>query len=1622
MKKLKKIVCAVFAFLLVGSNIGGSIVPVLAIEGDSATVKNDPNGPTVLEDGVRLHKTARAVPGYANEWEVTLKIEAPAVTVTSDTVVIIDRSNSMSSTMLSNAKAAATSLAEELLPEGNRVNRVAVLSFGTDVRNKTNGFSDSFSVVNNAINGTSGIAANGGGTFTQGAIHAAAQLLAGSTATHKSIVLLSDGVPSYSYDIKNVSGSDLETGHTMIGTGSRQFKVMSSADKFDYSERVGDGSRYTWEPDGREMWDDYDDVWIDGRRYNAYYDHGNSAIAEANFFKATGATLHTIAYNAGTLGNSVLNSMATQGKSHTSSGDDLEDIFDDIAGEISSLVGNSHVHDVMGEGVYVDNATYAVDLDWDPVFTFNSTTNMYEASTTYRVSANEAMLEDSVHETAEGFHRLNKSASITYGDNVTGYFPVPYVKPFFVNVKKEIEGQQCAEGECMFDFKIEHPQGLKETYYSVEAGKTHRIMEPFPIGDYTLTELGETAGSNNPIAFEHYTTTYTGNQFTISENHADHIDVVIKNTYETVDLSASKVWQDDNDRDGLRKNYTNLYVVVKDGDNYVAHEKVTGATNQSFEFNGLPKNRNGSAIRYTLGEATCTSSGTTLNCRDFSDNSYASTVGTGNVITNAHTPAKTQLTIKKKWDTSAGTLPSSTPGFVTVEVSNDKNDTVKTVTLRGENYAEWTGEFEDYMYENGEEIHYSVKEKDIAGSALNGDNTLYVYKDNVLEGKWVATKNGVEITNTWTPAETVYTGVGEFNIKKVDQDNAPLAGVTFTVGNKTYTTGNEGTAKVEFSGATEKPENSYTFNITETSAPEFYDIVTGTEVLTATTNLELSVDEKSLTNTYTKSFGFAVRTAVDGYVWQNNNSTLLVTNQALADELKIEKTFEGISANAFGEKSQIKFTITGPDGFSEMTIGNGDRECTISGSKLTCIIDGDNVLIPVGEYTVTEKDADITNFTYTSEPTSKRVKVAVGVGETAEFKFKNTYNSVNTASYKVKKIWNDDDDRDGLRPDTLAITLLADGKAYGEPVELEGDDWEHEWTELPLMNEDAEEIEYTAIEENLGDDYSSDNGVMKDGVFTFTNTHEPAMHDDIVAQKVWAGEGNELVRPGSVSVELLANGDVIDRADIMAGQNNEWTYTFTNLYANEDGEPIEYSVRESMIGETAFGQGESVIVVRSNDGAITGSWTKKEEGNTVTNTWKKATDEIVYEGATKFYIKKVDEDYKPMAGVTFAAEGSVDRQTDAEGMTLKNVYISSTNKEDNLKYTISEKATLDGYDLVEGSATVSVICSSVLANADVATLVNTYTKTCEFTKSGSDKYVWDAETLTMTVVNKRSLAKSLTIEKTVKGLKAEVLADLEFTVKGPEDFGEKGVLVLKASDDCTVSDESITCKIEGRIPTGNYTVTEGNADVENFELTVSGDNDVEKKVEKDDEIVFEITNEYEVDRIMYYVDKIWEDAHDKDGERPEKLTINLLENGEIIDTIDLTMNDAYIIDEEDEDYVTGDIWGFVWEGLPYADEYAEVIVYTAEEILESDEYEQLEMYNDEYGTLFINYHELDDPCAEGGCGGDIIPPAPETGRFTGVRGGGNVTCENTLAAGLAVVMMTLIGVPILVTAVTRRKK
>ena len=1616
--KFKRLLSAVLAVVMVGYNLGG-VIPVMA-DADDPTIKNP--DPVELEDGVKLYKTVKSVPGYANKWEVTLRIESPKTEKTSDTVIVIDRSGSMGDDgRLAAAKTAANSLAQQLLPDGNTTNRVAVVSFASSASTGTD-FTTSYSTVSRVINGLRA----SGGTYTQSAIHMAADLLSNSTADIKTMILLSDGEPTYSVAFTASARNDNDN---FVAYGS-ELETSSEVDQsvFSYSNTGSVGSGGTLRTCiGRTAWGNC----LSGK----YYNHGNSAIAEAGYFKdSDNGTLYTIALDAGDVGTPILNAIASPDKHYTATPSELTNIFNDIAGSILSLIQSASVEDTMGHGVTV-SGTGDTSIEWTPEFELKG--NIFVAEKSYVVEMDESVYEQTPE---DGFYSLNKSAVLTYNDGQKGEFPVPKAKPFILNVEKELvlidkDGNATTKNDEEFKFKISGNGEEKE--YTVESGGHNIIKVPMPIKlgtEYTVTETGATDESERK--FENYTIEYTGNKFTVTQNHGDEIDVKIKNTYEETEVSASKVWDDDSDRDGLRQNYSDLFVAVKDGSKYVAYEALDLTKNKDYSFDGLPKNRNGSAINYTVVEARgCSGSKENKNITCTSeftgDTNYTRTIVDG-VITNKHIPATTTLTIKKKWDTSAGTLPTTAPGFVTVDVSNDRNNTVESVTLEGTAYDEWTGTFEGYKYEKGQEIHYTVKEKDIAGSALNSSNTLYIYENGALKGKWVATQSGLEITNTWTPAKTEYSGVGEFYIMKTDQDNKALSGVTFKVGNKSYTTGSDGRVKVEFSKDTEKPEDKYTFSITETAAPEYYDIIEGTEVLEATTDLDLDVDLNTLTNTYTKSFDFAVKTEVSGYVLQDGDDevVLLVTDQALADELVIEKTFDGLTAEAFENNSQIKFEVSGPDGFDTMTVGIGDDECDISGSKLVCTIDGSEVLLPVGTYTVTESDAGIDNFTYTSTPSNGKVTKEAKLGDSVKFELKNVYTSVNTASFKVKKDWVDDEDRDGVRPDKLEVTLLADGEAYGDPVDLvESDDWEYEWTELPLMNENAEEIVYTAAEEDLGDDYDSDDGKMDDenGVFVLTNTHEPEKYNDtgeLTVQKKWDDDG-VVARPNTVTIVLYGEitNDEGEKETWMEGTTtissaNEWKWTFEDLYKNKAGKEITYSVQESKLGDTEFGEEESTIIIYTDEGAIEGSWTKSVDNDSfeVTNTWKPAEpDEIIYEGESEFTIKKVDENYEPLSGVVFAVEGHSDKTTDKNGEIVITVPISDDEKEESFEYIISEKEAKEGYDEVDGSATVTISCTSELKEYNTDTLVNTYIKTCVYDEtSDSNSFTWDEEELILTVVNNRSMAKSLTIKKTVKGLSPEVLADLEFTIEGPEDFGDDGKMTFVVGDDCSIDGEIITCEVEGEVPTGEYTVTESNADVEHFELHPSGDIDEGKEVGKNDDAVFEITNEYEVDKTTYRIVKVWYDEHDKDGIRPAELKVNLLANGEPTQT---KMLSADYETQEDwgEDLEKSDVWEHTFKDLPVADEYAEEIEYYAEEVLEAEGYEQIDEISGRRTTIFVNMHEpANDPCADGeGCGGDVPPLAPpETGKLTvNRRSYGLVKAmDNTLIVAVMMVgMVVLIG-------------
>ena len=161
-------------------------------------------------------------------------------------------------------------------------------------------------------------------------------------------------------------------------------------------------------------------------------------------------------------------------------------------------------------------------------------------------------------------------------------------------------------------------------------------------------------------------------------------------------------------------------------------------------------------------------------------------------------------------------------------------------------------------------------------------------------------------------------------------------------------------------------------------------------------------------------------------------------------------------------------------------------------------------------------------------------------------------------SLTIKKVWDDLDNQDGIRPDSIEVVL-----SNGMKVILSDD---NEWTStIPNLPKYAEgkEIEYSWNESVLPDGYEMTGNVTEGFVTTITNTHKPEMID-ISITKVWDNEGADFVeQPKEVIVHLLANNNKVKTFTL--GEENNWFVTIHDLPVFENGEKIEYSVLEDEV-------------------------------------------------------------------------------------------------------------------------------------------------------------------------------------------------------------------------------------------------------------------------------------------------------------------------------------------------------------------------------------------------------------------------------------------------------------------------
>ncbi|MGH2204823.1 Cna B-type domain-containing protein, partial [Enterococcus faecalis] len=176
----------------------------------------------------------------------------------------------------------------------------------------------------------------------------------------------------------------------------------------------------------------------------------------------------------------------------------------------------------------------------------------------------------------------------------------------------------------------------------------------------------------------------------------------------------------------------------------------------------------------------------------------------------------------------------------------------------------------------------------------------------------------------------------------------------------------------------------------------------------------------------------------------------------------------------------------------------------------------------------------------------------------------NSYTPGKT-SVSVTKAWDDNNNQDGLRPNSVQAQLYANGKAEGSPVELnEGNQWSHTWNDLPEKAK-GQAIVYTVKEITQVPGYTGEVDDSNLGNVKIINTHAPEV-TKIMGQKTWNDKDNQDgKRPEKINVNLLANGRVVATKEV--SEADGWQYVFDNLPKYENGQEIVYTVTEDQVPE-----------------------------------------------------------------------------------------------------------------------------------------------------------------------------------------------------------------------------------------------------------------------------------------------------------------------------------------------------------------------------------------------------------------------------------------------------------------------
>ncbi len=153
----------------------------------------------------------------------------------------------------------------------------------------------------------------------------------------------------------------------------------------------------------------------------------------------------------------------------------------------------------------------------------------------------------------------------------------------------------------------------------------------------------------------------------------------------------------------------------------------------------------------------------------------------------------------------------------------------------------------------------------------------------------------------------------------------------------------------------------------------------------------------------------------------------------------------------------------------------------------------------------------------------------------------------------VIKTWNDNNNKDGNRPASVVVRLLANGTQVAVAELNAGNNWRYTFAGMPRIDENKEKIEYTITEDPVDWYKAQING------FNIRNNYEPEL-TSVTVTKIWDDANNEMqARPESI-VMTLSNG-----MTVLLNDQNNWTATINDLPTRVNGAPANYTWTEQKV-------------------------------------------------------------------------------------------------------------------------------------------------------------------------------------------------------------------------------------------------------------------------------------------------------------------------------------------------------------------------------------------------------------------------------------------------------------------------